>query len=284
MLDNKLKDNEILEEVNAEKILVVAEETSDETENVSINAEDKIVEEIKEPKKSKIAKLWDNAKDKILEMDDIIQIKNEQELQEDGKENTYITIRINSKLAKMFTAKKVGELLDKKQQLQKRARRFTTMFYLITMIGYLTLTFSIVYKNWDDARFPMVLTVLLGLYVLGFLVVIFLNYRMTKNDKASDSDKKTRRIKNYRSLSVIMKKLMSIFSLVVAWMVAIETWGSGALVRTITISFIIISLLITVAGIVLNIRAIKKRSKQKNLSAIARAEKSLRQFADNNKD
>ena len=238
--------------------------------------------EAKESKRSKMMKLFDKAKTKILEMDDVIEIKNESKIQSDGNENNYITIKINSKLVKMLTAKKVGELLDKKQRIQKRARVFTTTFYVITMAAYIALTFGVIFRNWDDARYPIALAILLGLYVVGFLIVLFINIRMKKQDDSSDESKKQRRLKNYRSISIIMRKLMSLFSLGVAWFVAIETWDRGITLRTISISLIVISSLITIAGIVRNVKAIKKRSKIKSLSKMALAEQKLRDFADNN--
>ncbi len=194
---------------------------------------------------------------------------------------SYTVTDVKNKAVDTFTT-----AVDKEKEISKKLAFWSMVYEIVMMVAYTVLTVVSVFTKWSEANNPLLMSCLLVLYVGAFIVMTAYTIKSMRSEKMS-YDAKKNTVKNYKSISVIVKKVMKIISVGISIMLAIETWNDGAAFRFISIILLISSILAffkAINGIFKEVKKMKKRSAPQKESKIMSAKHKIENYSDELKE
>lgn len=203
------------------------------------------------------------------------------EVSEKKPAKTYTVTDVKNKAVDTFTS-----AVDKEKAISKKLAFWSMVYEVVMMLAYTALTVVSVFTNWSDANNPLLMSGLLVLYVGAFVVMTAYTVKSMRSEEMS-YDAKKNTVKNYKSISVIVKKIMKVISVGISIMLAIETWNDGNAYRVVAIILLVSSILAffkAISGIFKEIKKMKKRSKPQKESKIMSAKHKIESYSDELKE
>lgn len=221
--------------------------------------------------------------------------KNTSLSKKENAENEVIVVDIaDKKPAKSYTVTDVknkavdtfNAAVDKEKALSKKLAFWSMVYEVVMMLAYTALTVVSVFTKWSEASNPLLMSALLVLYIGAFVVMTAYTVKSMRSEEMS-YDAKKNTVKNYKSISVIIKKVMKVISVGISIMLAIETWNDGAAYKFISVVLLVLSVfsfLKALSGIFKEIKKMKKRSKPQKESKFMSAKHKIENYSDELKE
>ena len=176
--------------------------------------------------------------------------------------------------------------VDKEKSLSKKLAFWSMVYEVVMMLAYTVMTIISVFTKWSEANNPLLMAFLLVLYVGSFVVMTAYTVKSMRSENMS-YDAKKNTVKNYKSISVIIKKVMKVISVGISILLALEMWNDGNAFRIISIILIASSVLAffkALAGIFKEVKKMKKRTEPKKESKLMSAKHKMENYSDELKE
>lgn len=176
---------------------------------------------------------------------------------------------------------KFTDIVDKEKEISKKVVFWSLVYDIVITVLYVVITIASVFTKWSDASNPLIMSFLLFAYVVAFFVMTIYTLRGIKSEQ-SNSTKKRNTVKNYKSASLIVKKIMKVISVGLSIMLAIEAWDGNSIFKYMSLALILfsfISMIKALKGISKEVKKIKKRENAKE-SKIISAKHKIEDFSD----
>lgn len=183
------------------------------------------------------------------------------------------------------TTKFVGAV-EKEKAISKKLAFWSMVYEVIMMLAYTVMTVIAVFTKWEEANNPLLMVFLLALYVGAFVVMTLYTIKSARDESLSYEQKKAT-IKNYKSISVIIKKVMKVISVGISILIAIESWKDGLIFQVISIillAFSILAFFKALFGIFKEVKKMKKRTQPKKQSKLITAKHKVEAYSDSLKE
>lgn len=234
--------------------------------------------------KDKLNALFKQEQDDIENNEIVVVEVSEQKPQK--KTGGKIAVDVNAlvqkgKDTKKKAEKKFTDFVDKEKEVSRKVVFWSLVYDVVITVLYVVITIASVFTKWSDASNPFAMSFLLFAYVVAFFVMTVYTLRGVKSEQ-SNSTKKRNTVKNYKSASLIVKKIMKVISVGLSIMLAIEAWDSHSIFKYISLALIFfsfISMIKALRGISKEVKKIKKRKNAKE-SKIISVKHKIEDFSD----
>lgn len=165
-----------------------------------------------------------------------------------------------SEKVKDYAKGKFIESVEKEKAISKKLAFWSIVYEIVMMLIYTAMTIITVLTKWADSKHPTLILIVLIIYVLMFFVMTAYYLSGNKNDGRSYDNKKAI-IQNYKSVSVIIKKVLKIVSVVLSILITLESWQDGLIFQIIGIVLIVSSVFALIKAIISIKKEVGKMSK-----------------------
>ncbi|MFI3165432.1 MAG: hypothetical protein R3Y45_04045 [Bacillota bacterium] len=157
-------------------------------------------------------------------------------------------------------------ITEVEKDVRGRLKKISLIFYTVLMSLYIMFTLS----HLNDIGNKTVVLIFFILFGLLFVVMTFINVIIYKNTKqhGSETARQIKVMKNYRSVAVILRRGMLLWSLGITIYSMIITWEQGPAYQFLNIIMLIVTSCILIYVIYREVRKVSRRSQPKEAGRI----------------
>lgn len=157
-------------------------------------------------------------------------------------------------------------ITEVEKDVRGRLKKISLIFYTVLMSLYIMFTLS----HLNDIGNKTVVLIFFILFGLLFVVMTFINVIIYKNTKqhGSETARQIKVMKNYRSVAVILRRGMLLWSLGITIYSMIITWEQGPAYQFLNIIMLIVTSCILIYVIYREVRKVSQRSQPKEAGRI----------------
>ncbi|MFI3128985.1 MAG: hypothetical protein R3Y18_02860 [Bacillota bacterium] len=157
-------------------------------------------------------------------------------------------------------------ITEVEKDVRGRLKKISLIFYTVLMSLYIMFTLS----HLNDIGNKTVVLIFFILFGLLFVVMTFINVIIYKNTKqhGSETARQIKVMKNYRSVAVILRRGMLLWSLGITIYSMIITWEQGPAYQFLNIIMLIVTSCILMYVIYREVRKVSQRSQPKEAGRI----------------